>query len=91
MHPEDAAARRLTDGDEVRIHNRVGEVRAPVRINARLRPGVVCLPKGIWNRHTRNGRVGTALVPDALSAASGGACFNDARVEVSRAEATARA
>jgi len=43
---------------------------------------VVYLPKGIWNRHTKNGRVGTALVPDTVSAVSGGACFNDARVEV---------
>ena len=89
MHPDDAAARRLADGDEVCIHNSLGEVRAPMRTNPRLRPGVVYLPKGIWNRHTRNGRVGTALVPDALSAASGGACFNDARVQVSRAEAIA--
>jgi anaerobic selenocysteine-containing dehydrogenase len=89
MHPEDAAARRLSDGDEVRIHNGLGEVLAPMRTNSRLRPGVVYLPKGIWNRHTRNGRVGTALVPDALSAVSGGACFNDARVQVSPAETTA--
>jgi anaerobic selenocysteine-containing dehydrogenase len=83
MHPEDAAARRLADGQEVRVHNRLGEVRVRLRVSDALRPGVVYLPKGIWNRHTRNGRAGTALVPDAVSAVSGGACFNDARVEVS--------
>jgi anaerobic selenocysteine-containing dehydrogenase len=82
MHPDDATARRLRDGQEVRIHNDLGEVRVALRINAGVRPGVVFLPKGIWNRHTKNGRVGTALVPDAISAVSGGACFNDARVEV---------
>jgi len=82
MHPQDAAARRLADGQAVRAHNALGEVRVRLRINPEVRPGVVFLPKGIWNRHTLNGRVGTALVPDDVSAVSGGACFNDARVEV---------
>jgi anaerobic selenocysteine-containing dehydrogenase len=54
----------------------------PLRLNAGLRPGVVNIPKGLWNRHTRNGAVATALVPDEISEISGGACFNDARVEV---------
>ena len=61
--------------------NTVGSVLG-LRLNPDVRPGVVYLPKGIWNRHTKNGRVGTALVPDTISAVSGGACFNDARVEV---------
>ncbi len=85
MHPRDAAARRLADGQPVRAHNDLGEVRVRLRINPEVRPGVVFLPKGIWNRHTQNGCVGTALVPDDVSAVSGGACFNDARVEVSPA------
>jgi anaerobic selenocysteine-containing dehydrogenase len=86
MHPDDAAARGLREGDEVRVHNELGEVRVPLRLNGAVRAGVVYLPKGIWNRHTRNGAVGTALVPDTITAASGGACFNDARVEVSRVQ-----
>jgi anaerobic selenocysteine-containing dehydrogenase len=85
MHPDDAAARGLPDGATVRVHNTLGEVRVRMRLNGALRPGVVYLPKGIWNRHTKNGAVGTALVPDTVSAISGGACFNDARVEVSAA------
>ncbi len=82
MHPEDAAERGLREDQEVRVHNSLGEVRVRLRINGEMRPGVVYLPKGIWNRHTRSGTVGTALVPDTVSAVSGGACFNDARVEV---------
>ncbi len=82
MHPDDARPRSLRDGQLVRVHNDLGEVVVGVRINADVRPGVVVLPKGIWNRHTKNGRVGTALVPDTISAISGAACFNDARVEV---------
>jgi anaerobic selenocysteine-containing dehydrogenase len=85
VHPDDAAARGLRDGGIVRVHNRLGEVRVRLRLSREVRPGVVCLPKGIWNRHTLNGSVGTALVPDTITAASGGACFNDARVEISAA------
>jgi anaerobic selenocysteine-containing dehydrogenase len=82
MHPEDAAARSLSDGDRVRVHNDLGEVRVRLRLNPTLRPGVVYLPKGIWNRHTENGVASTVLVPDTVTAISGGACYNDARVEV---------
>ncbi len=86
MHPADAASRGLTEGDTVRIHNDVGEVIVPLRINPDIRPGVAYLPKGIWNRHTGNGVASTAVVPDSVTAVSGGACFNDARVRVSRAD-----
>jgi len=85
MHPDDAVARGLADGATVRVHNDLGEVVVRMRVSRDMRPGVVCLPKGIWNRHTRNGSVGNALVPDTVSAIAGGACFNDARVEVGRA------
>ena len=86
MHPDDAKARGLADGEIVRVHNQLGEVVVPLRLSSDICRGVVNLPKGIWNRHTRNGAVGNALVPDDVSEVSGGACFNDARVEVSRAE-----
>lgn len=82
---EDAAARRLREGDAVRVHNALGEVRVALHVNPAIRAGVALLPKGLWNRHTRNGFVGTALVPDFVSPLSGGACYNDCRVEVSPA------
>jgi hypothetical protein len=43
---------------------------------------VVSLPKGTWRRSFRSGTSATALVADDLSEIGGGACFNDARVEV---------
>jgi anaerobic selenocysteine-containing dehydrogenase len=82
MHPEDAEARRLSDGDLVRVYNELGEVHCPLQVAPAIRPGSVCLPKGLWRRSTRNGVTGTALVPDALTDIAGGACFNDARVQV---------
>ena len=54
------------------------------RRNADLQPGVVFLPKGIWSHNTLSGTTGNALVPDTLADLGGGACFNDARVEVER-------
>jgi len=82
MHPDDAAARGLSDGDRVRIFNELGEVHCPLAVLPTIRPGTVSLPKGIWRRTTGNSFTGTALVPDALTDIAGGACFNDARVQV---------
>jgi hypothetical protein len=45
---------------------------------------VVVLPKGLWSHNTRNGATSNALVPATLTDLAGGACFNDARVEVER-------
>ena len=82
MHPDDAAARRLGDGDLVRIYNDLGEVHCTLSVVPTIRPGTISLPKGLWRRSTRNGFTGTALVPDSLTDLGGGACFNDARVQV---------
>jgi anaerobic selenocysteine-containing dehydrogenase len=82
MHPDDAGARGLEEGDLVRVFNELGEVHCPLTVAASIRPGTVSLPKGLWRRSTRNGVTGTALVPDSLTDLGGGACFNDARVQV---------
>jgi anaerobic selenocysteine-containing dehydrogenase len=82
MHPDDAQVRGLADGDLVRIFNELGEVHCPLQVLPGIRPGTVSLPKGLWRRSTRNGVTGTALVPDSLTDIAGGACFNDARVQV---------
>jgi len=85
MHPDDASTRGLAENDEVRIFNALGEVRCRLTIGAWIRQGTVSLPKGLWRRHTANGLTGTALVPDTLTDLGGGACFNDARVQVETA------
>ncbi len=82
MHPDDAAVRGLDDKDLVRVFNDLGEVQCPLHLSAAVRPGTVSLPKGLWRRSTRNSSTGTALVPDSLTDLGGGACFNDARVQV---------
>jgi anaerobic selenocysteine-containing dehydrogenase len=82
MHPDDAAARALNDGDEIRMFNGLGEVRCKLQVGTWIRNGTVMLPKGLWRKHTANGYTANALAPDTLTDLGGGACFNDARVQV---------
>jgi biotin/methionine sulfoxide reductase len=48
LHPEDAAARGIADGDLVRIFNDRGACLAAARVNDRIRRGVVRLSTGAW-------------------------------------------
>lgn len=82
MHPQDAATRGLKTGDWVRMWNDLGEVHLPLRVTDAVRPGVVCSPKGAWMRTSDNGQTVSALVPTHKADLSGGACFNDTRVEI---------
>jgi anaerobic selenocysteine-containing dehydrogenase len=82
MNPDDAQERGLAEGDLVRIFNEQGEVHCPLTVTPAIRPGTISLPKGLWRRSLRNNTCGTALVPDTLTDLGGGACFNDARVQV---------
>lgn len=83
LHPTDAAARGIRAGDAVRVANHQATVDAVAAVDDRTRPGVVVMVKGRW---LRDGAPGVnALVPDDLADLAGGATFNDARVEVTRA------
>ncbi len=85
IHPADAAARAIEEGSAVRVFNELGEVRCRARVSDSLRPGVVLLPKGLWAHNTASGTTANALAPDSLTDLGGGACFNDARVEIEKA------
>ena len=82
MHPDDAAARGLRDGMRVRVHNDLGEVRLPLHVTDGVPRGVVCSLKGAWMRTSDNGQTVSALAPTHHADIAGGACYNDARVEV---------
>jgi biotin/methionine sulfoxide reductase len=48
MHPDDAAARGLAEGDLVRVFNDRGACLAGLRVSADLLPGVVQMSTGAW-------------------------------------------
>ena len=87
MHADDAATRRIGDGDRVRVFNELGEVRCRARVRGKVRAGVVSMPKGAWRKSSLNGMTSTALTPATINVVGGAACFNDARVEVALEEA----
>jgi anaerobic selenocysteine-containing dehydrogenase len=80
--PAEAARRGLRDGDRVRVRNSFGEVEATVAVSEDLVPGVASMPKGLWRKSTLNGWTANALAPDHVDGQGGGACYNDARVEI---------
>jgi len=84
LHPGDAEPRGIKSGDRVRVFNELGEVMCHARVDERVRAGVVHIPKGAWMKSSLNQRVSTALTPTHVNVVAGGACFNDARVEVER-------
>ena len=71
MHPDDAAARGLVDGDVALVRSTVGEIQVPVEITERLMPGVVSVPHGFGHD-----RAGTAT-GWRHAAGLGGASVND--------------
>ena len=48
LHPADAQARGIADGDIVRLFNQRGACLAAARVTDELMPGVVQLPTGAW-------------------------------------------
>jgi len=82
MHPDDAAARGLTDGMRVKVWNDLGEVHLPLHVTETVARGVVCSLKGAWLDTSDNSQTISALCPAHHADVAEGACFNDARVEV---------
>jgi anaerobic selenocysteine-containing dehydrogenase len=91
LHADDAARRGIADGDTVRVFNELGEIELTARIDGVVRPGVVSIPKGLCRRHFRNGMTSNVLIARTVNDLAGGACFNDAKVEIERVRSTVAA
>jgi formate dehydrogenase len=50
VHPDDAAAAQVADGDEVRLVSAVGAIELRARVTGAVRPGLVCVPHGWGSR-----------------------------------------
>ena len=51
VHPDDAAAAGVADGDRVRLVSATGAIELEVSVTDAMRPGVVCVPHG-WGGRT---------------------------------------
>lgn len=85
IHPDDAAPRKITAGDEVRIVNERGSFLAIADVNERVRPGVVASTKGRWPGDSKGGATINATVSARDSDMGNGAVYHDNRVRVERA------
>lgn len=55
IHPEDAARRKLTPDDRVRVWNDRGAMEVPIHITEDIMPGVVAVAQGAWYTPDANG------------------------------------
>jgi anaerobic selenocysteine-containing dehydrogenase len=87
MHPDDATALGIAEGDKVVLGNRRGEVRLHASLFAGVRRGVLIAESVFPNATFEDGRgINTLTGADAI-APFGGAAFHDNRVWVRRAAA----
>jgi anaerobic selenocysteine-containing dehydrogenase len=56
MHPDDARARAISDGDVVIVKSEAGAINVPVEVTDAIKPGVVSMPHG-WG----HGKPGTRM------------------------------
>ena len=83
MHPIDAAARGIADGDSVRIWNDRGDLRLTAMLNASLPAGVVA-GKLDWAKLSASGANVNALTSERLTDIGAGATFYSTLVEVGK-------
>ncbi|MCC6536254.1 MAG: molybdopterin-dependent oxidoreductase [Bryobacterales bacterium] len=84
LHPADAAARAIADGDAVRIFNDRGELRLTARLTPDIVPGVVSCPSTRWQKLAADRRNANVLVSDRLTDMGGGPVFYSTLVQVER-------
>lgn len=85
LNPADAAPRQIADGDEVRVFNDRGSMRARARVTDRARSGLVVGLSIWWKKLAPDGRNANEVTSQALTDLGGSATFYDCLVEVERA------
>jgi anaerobic selenocysteine-containing dehydrogenase len=83
LHPDDAAARGLEDGDKVRLYNERAAVGLVLRVNDEVRPGVVLVPGQRPDGETVSGTV-NMLVADRYTDIGEGATYQSTFLDVAR-------
>jgi anaerobic selenocysteine-containing dehydrogenase len=82
IHPDDARARGIREGDMVRIFNDRGAFTATARVSDAARPGVVVALSVWWKKLSGDGANANEVTSQALTDLGRGATFYDCLVEV---------
>ena len=85
MHPIDAEARGIGDGERVVIFNARGRFEARAQVGPTVKQGTLMSPSIWWNRYTRDKVNCNATTSTKLTDFGGGATFFDNLVEVKKA------
>jgi anaerobic selenocysteine-containing dehydrogenase len=86
IHPDDARARGIEDGEMVRTFNDRGEFLAKARVWDGARPGVVVGLSVWWAKLCPGGKNANAVTSQAVTDLGNGATFYDVLVDVARHE-----
>jgi molybdopterin guanine dinucleotide-containing S/N-oxide reductase-like protein len=84
MHPADAQARGLTEGDRVRVFNDRGAIELTAKLNSALPAGVIAARLDWAKLHPEGVNI-NALTSERLTDIGGGATFYSVLVQVSKA------
>jgi anaerobic selenocysteine-containing dehydrogenase len=84
IHPEDASARAIRDGDEVTVGNARGAFRARAVVCDSVKPGVVVTQGIWWNKYAADGVNCNTTTSTLLTDFGGGATFFDNLVQVAK-------
>ena len=84
MHPTDATARQLQEGDEARVFNDRGACVLPVVLSQQVQPGTVASFWGWWDKLSEGKGTVNNVTSSQLTDLGGGGTFYDCRVEVER-------
>ncbi len=85
IHPDDAAARGIADGDMVRVFNQRGELLAKARVSDAPRKGLVVALSIWWKKLASDGRNANELTSQRLTDMGRAPTFYDVLVEVEKA------
>jgi anaerobic selenocysteine-containing dehydrogenase len=84
IHPDDARARGIADGERVRVFNDRGSFTLKAAVSDRARPGVVVAPSVWWKKLSADGRNANDVTSQGLADMGGAATYYDCLVEVRR-------
>jgi len=86
IHPSDARARGISEGEWIEVFNDRGRFQAEAQVSDEVRPGVIVSPLGYWASVSPGGRSANVVNASRYADLGRGPTFSDTLVEVRRVE-----